>query len=204
MNKKIIRITIITIIAILLLLAVIYFLFMYKFPGSTLPSFTGKSETKQTSQNLPVGNNNTVSSSSLPAKTNNPPATSEEKTKKYLKSMAESFAERLGSYSNQSNFDNIGNLKVLMTSSMRSWADKYVAEQRKNPYSGVYQGVTTQAITSNIKDFDSAGGKADIVVQTQRVTTVGTSNPTTATQDITITLVEQNGNWLVDNATWAK
>jgi hypothetical protein len=203
MNKQTQRTIIITIIIILLLLAVVYFLFMYKFPGTVIPPVKKpvSEQSTTTNQSLP---GSTTSPTGIPVKTNVPPASSAAITQDNLVKKAESFAARLGSCSNQSNFDNVSDLKIMMTASMRSWADKYIADNQKKPYSGVYQGVTTQAVTSKVLDFDDAKGKADILVGTQKVSVTGTSSPVTTNQDITITLVKQNGNWLVDNAVWAK
>jgi hypothetical protein len=203
MNKQTQRTIIIAIIVILLLLAVVYFLFMYKFPGSIIPSAknpaSGQSTT--TSQSLPGSTSVPVTPAIKP---NVPPASSAVINQDNLIKTAKSFVERLGSYSNQSNFANISDLKVMMTASMRAWADKYIADNQKKPYSGIYQGVTTQAVTAKTLDFNDANGKADILIGTQRVSVTGTSSPVTTNQDITITLVKQNGNWLVDNAVWAK
>jgi hypothetical protein len=203
MNKQNQRTIIITIIIILLLLAVVYFLFMYKFPGSIIPSVKKpvSEQSTTTNQSLP---DSATSPEGIVVNPSAPPATSEVINQDNLVKTAKSFAERLGSYSNQSNFDNVNDLKILMTVSMRAWADKYVADNQKKPYSGVYQGVTTQAVTSKTIDFDAAKGKADILIGTQKVSVTGTSSPILTNQDITITFVKQNGNWLVDNAVWAK
>jgi len=120
------------------------------------------------------------------------------------KSIAESFSERLGSYSNQSNFSNISELKLYMTTFMQAWANQYIATNKKTAYSGIYQGMTTNAISAEINNFDSTKGAADILVHTQRVSVTGTSSPATAYQDIVITFVKQGSNWLVDNAMWKK
>ena len=87
---------------------------------------------------------------------------------------------------------------------MQSWADKYIATNRQADYSGVYQGVTTHAISSETIDFDNAKGKADFLVHTQRVTQNNDVKPVVTYQDITITFIKQNNNWLVDNAVWKK
>jgi|WetSurMetagenome_2_1015567.scaffolds.fasta_scaffold15405_5 hypothetical protein len=195
-KKRTIVITILIFIIILLLAGIIYFLFMLKSPA-TVPSAV---------VNTPA-NNNLSAAATTTVKQSTPipnakPATTEEQNKFYLEKVADAFAERLGSYSNQANFSNISDLKVYMTASMQSWADKYIATNQKNPYSGVYQGVTTRAISTEIKDYNDTAGKADILVHTQKLSVNGTSNPVTTNQDITITFVKQNSKWLVDNAKW--
>ena len=191
------------VVIILLLLIVAYFLFMYKFPGSAVIPIANKPTAAVTTNN--IGQNSTVAPTTpTPAKPSVPPASNDTITKTNLVKIAESFAERLGSYSNQSNFSNISDLKLLMTPSMQSWADKYIVANQSGAYSGVYQGVTTQAITAAIIDFDDAKGQADILVHTQKATQTGSSSPVVTYQDITITFVKQKNIWLVDNAVWKK
>jgi hypothetical protein len=203
MNKRKIEIIILSLLIVLLLAIVIYFLWLYKFPGM------GNNQViqKPVANNTIAPNNNLTATpaAATPAKPANvPPASGETITKTNLVKVAESFAERLGSYSNQANFSNISDLKLYMTSSMKSWADKYIAANKKAAYSGFYQGVTTQAVSSEVKNFDDAQGQADILVHTQKVSVNGTSSPVTVYQDITITFVKQNNVWLVDNAVWKK
>jgi hypothetical protein len=205
MNKRTIRIIIISVIVILLLLVVAYFLFMYKFPGSVIQNVINNPKTTQTvNTNLPNQTTATTTPATPAKQANAKPASSETITQTNLVKIADSFAERLGSYSNQSNFSNLSDLKVLMTASMQAWADKYIATNQKAAYSGVYQGVTTHAISAETKDFDNTNGSADIIVHTQKVAQNGTNSPVVAYQDITITFVKQGNNWLVDNAVWKK
>jgi hypothetical protein len=198
-KKRTIVITLLVLIIVLLLAGIIYFLFLFKFPSTVVP---------QPEVNKPV--NNTLPAVTTPIvkqatpTPNAQPATTEEQIKFNLAKIAASFAERLGSYSNQANFSNISDLKVTMTTSMQAWADKYIAANKKTAYSGVYQGVTTRAISTEINNYSDAQGKADILVHTQKLSVIGTSSPVTTNQDITISFVKQNNKWLVDNAVWKK
>jgi len=203
MDKRKIQIIILALLIVLLLAIVIYFLWFTKFPQAGNNKIANQ---PTTGQNTVVNKNLTPATTpeaSAP-KVNVPPASSETIAKTNLVKVAESFAERLGSYSNQANFSNISDLKLYMTASMKNWADKYVAANKKSGYSGVYQGVTTQAVSTEVKKFDDANGQADILIHTQKVSVKGTSSPVTAYQDITITFVKQNNTWLVDNAVWKK
>ena len=192
-----------TIIIALILAIVAYFLLMLKPSGSTAP----KTNVSQTSANQAALNNqaaNSVATVPVVVKKNVPPASSDTIAQTTLESEAKSFAERLGSYSNQSNFANITDLKLQMTTSMQAWADKYISTNQQAAYSGHYQGVTTHAISDEVKNFNATAGQAEILVHTQKISTNATSSPVTTYQDITITFVKQNNNWLVDNAAWAK
>ncbi|MDD5528184.1 MAG: hypothetical protein PHO56_04430 [Patescibacteria group bacterium] len=204
MNNRTFRNILIILGIIILLLIVAYFLFMFKFPGAVIPQPVKTPVVTSTNNNL-QNSAPPAAAPATPAKNPSaPPASSDTITQNNLVKIAESFAARLGSYSNQANFDNIKELKLYMTASMQSWADKYIAANQKAAYSGIYQGVTTQAISAEIANFDNAKGRADIIVHTQKVSVNGTSSPVTTQQDITITFVKQNNNWLVDNAVWKK
>ena len=126
-------------------------------------------------------------------------------TKNDLKRMAASFAERFGSYSNQSNFSNIVDLKIFMSERMREWADVYVREQRqKDPVSLIYYGITTKAVAQEIKDFDDDISQATILVNTRRREAVSSTSNTSNffEQDIIINFIQEKGAWKVDRAYW--
>jgi len=123
-----------------------------------------------------------------------------------LKQMSLAFAERFGSYSNQSNYDNIRDLKIFMTSSMISWSDSYIAElTRRNTDYKNYYGITTIAISGEVKSFDDKAGKAEVIVSTQRREINGsTSTPQTYDQNLRLVFAKENSQWKVDGAFWLK
>ena len=118
-----------------------------------------------------------------------------------MEALASSFAERYGSFSSQSNFENIIELKLVMTDSMQKWADKYVTEQKeKMPESTEYYGITTKALTT--KALSDNGTSAKYLVNTQRVETFNDGKTNMFFQEIEISLLKVNGDWKVDNAVW--
>lgn len=124
-----------------------------------------------------------------------------------LKKMAALFAERFGSYSNQSNFSNIEDLKTFMSVRMTTWADSYIAQQRKGNREKavvIYYGITTKSILSVSKKIDDEGGVAEILVKTRRRESTMSANNSSKSfnQDISITFVKEGGNWKVDTAYW--
>jgi len=127
-----------------------------------------------------------------------------EVTKTDLSRIASSFAERFGSYSNQSNYTNINDLRIFMSRRMQNWSERYVVEAKeKNPDSAIYYGVTTKAIQQDIVEYDSDVGNARILVKTQRREATGTmSNSSSYYQDIMITFIKENNIWKVDSANW--
>lgn len=119
-----------------------------------------------------------------------------------LRKMASSFAERFGSYSNHSNFSNILDLEIFMTREMKDWAEKSVQEA-KSEYKDIYYGITTNAISSEVQEFEPDAGRAVVLVNTQRKESTGSmSNSSTYYQDILITYLKERGVWKVDSAYW--
>jgi hypothetical protein len=118
--------------------------------------------------------------------------------------LATSFVERLGSFSNQSSYGNVTDLKIFMTSDMRDWADKYVAELKAQNYSGEYYGITTKVLTTKVLSYDKKAGTAKIEVTTERQEGRADSLSEPYRQNITVELIEKNGEWLVDTAYWEK
>lgn len=118
-----------------------------------------------------------------------------------------SFAERLGSYSSQSNYSNFNDLKVYgVTDNLQTWIDKYVADLKSQAKNGSnYYGIATDALTFSVSKFDEAAGKAEIVVSTQRRESTEEINGGKAyVQKLTLSLVKVNNEWLFDKAVWGK
>ncbi len=122
-----------------------------------------------------------------------------------LKRMAASFAERFGSYSNQSNFSNIIDLKIFMSQRMRQWADAYIGQQRQQGSAGdIYYGITTKAMTQEVIEFDDDLGRAAILVRTRRREAASSTRNTSNffNQNIKINFIQEKGAWKIDSATW--
>lgn len=121
-----------------------------------------------------------------------------------LARLAAAFSERFGSYSNQSDYSNIRDLKIFMSSSMKAWADEYIRQAiLKNADTSIYYGITTKAVTTEIKSYDEDSGQAEILIKTQRREATGTTaNASSFYQDIIIKFVKEDGAWKVDSAYW--
>lgn len=158
----------------------------------------GESVEKTTSAPQPTN----VSTAKLPAvqppTEPAPPLTAEEQTALSLQQVAATFAERYGSYSNQSNFQNLRDVMPLVTDSFRRTLEARIAAGTSA--SGEYNGVTTRALQSSVAVRGS--GSAEVAVKTQRETTVGTSEPTTSYETLTLTFELVGQTWKVDAAVW--
>ena len=118
--------------------------------------------------------------------------------------LASLFAVRLGSFSNQSDYGNVTDLKIFMTAGMRDWADKYIADLKAQKYSGEYYGITTNTLTTKVLSYDDQAGTAKVEVTTERQESHANTLGSTYQQKMTLDLVKNNNEWLVDNAVWAK
>lgn len=122
-----------------------------------------------------------------------------------LKIIAMSFAERFGSFSNQSNYSYLKDLKVFMSTKMQQWADDYIAKaQAEATSNAIYQGMSTKALSASNEGSISGGSReAKVIVKTQRQDATGvTSNAGSYYQDLMVNFVKENSTWKVDGAYW--
>jgi len=202
MNRKIVGIIII-IIGLILLIGFIYFMFFYN--SQELPKNAEEAsnnanlpETTETIT-LPEKNGAIVNISQPAAATTTP----EEKLKEDLKRQSSSFAERFGSFSNQSNYGNLEDLKIFMSAKMQAWSENYISREREiNIDSSIYFGVITKSISSEIKKFDENSGTAEILVSTKKSETKGRENIANYYQNIILKFIKEKEVWKVDEANW--
>jgi len=179
---------------IIILILIIYFLFFFKFnkavPEAPKPVVTEKPIVKTVVEPPKI----------LEVKQ----ATKEDLDQEAVKRLAASFAERFGSYSNHSNFQNMEDLKLFMTDKMKAWSSDFVKTQTlKQAGKTEYYGITTQAVTKKMLEYNDAAGTAKVLIQAQRREMVGQSiEPNSFAQAIEVTLLKQNGSWKVDQAYW--
>ena len=215
-NKKIL--IPLAIIILFLLAGIFYFVFFYNFGETNVPEKNvsqeqsdpvkeGDDDFNKIPVNSPdkqTGDKKTVHHSGENTTTvrNVQPLNKDNLTEMDLKKIAASFAERFGSYSNHSHYDNIKNLEAFMTDNMKEWAGNFIEEKSSREYSGNYHGITTNAVTSQIQEFNKEQGAAKVVVSTQRRERRGGEEPQTYNQDITLNFVKDNDTWKVDEAFW--
>ncbi len=121
-----------------------------------------------------------------------------------LRRLAMAFAERFGSFSNSSDFENITDLEVFMSDAMVAWAEKFVADARAGRVvSPVYFGTTTRSISAEVVAFNSSAGTAEIKVTTQRQELTGTSSGGNVYyQVLDLKFLKKAAVWKVDSANW--
>lgn len=202
-NRKKLGILII-VVGLLIIAAIIYFVFIKKPQEGALPTEPTASTTVQ----LPEPDSSDITPSDKPRNYQQYDISKEAEHNTNANDVAKlsaSFAERLGSFSNESNYRNFEDLNIFMTASMRDWADKYVEKMRAdNPYNGTYYGITTKAISTEVKSFNEAQGNAEVVIVTQRREVKLDGGENNYQQTLRLTFLKQNGQWLVDGAYWEK
>ena len=163
---------------------------------------TAVTNQNQNTNTTVIQNTNTVIN--INSNTNTAVSDPDTKTKNELRNLAMNFAEVWGSYSNQSDFENITDLKTLMTSKMSEWADSYQKNAKKNqPTSQIYYGITTKAISTALNSFNDSKGQAEFTVTCQRQESTGTvANSKIFYQDIIINFAKESKVWKVAGAYW--
>ncbi len=194
-------------IALILLLLAIALFFLMQRPAPTVPVVdvtaqgNGQSTTGLPEANDP--NRGATPAPVQPAPTETAPTAPPDDTSAILR-FAAAFTERFGSFSNQTDFVNITDLRTVMTPSMQAWADQYVADARAaSGDTTVHYGVTTRALAPTIVTFDEDAGTATVRVSTQRRQDAsGTTAAEVYYQDIILELIKTNGEWMADSAEW--
>lgn len=194
------RRTKIIILAILVLILLgVFLLWLYGRSSSALPaSRQGSSSpplttsTSATVQNTPLG-----SVGSTIDRTTNPQI-----ARAGVEAVARSFTERYGSYSNQSNFQNIEDLYPFMTASMRVSAEAFVAGERARQSSDAlsYSGITTKVL--NVKVLSQSATDARLVLTTQRTESKTGVAPRVYYQDAELVMKYARSQWNAGALVW--
>jgi len=110
---------------------------------------------------------------------------------------ARNFAERFASFSTDSGFTNLEEVKLFSTAKMIAELDEIIDAGNQ---SNEFYGVTSKVLKVDIKEINESGGQAVVTLQRQE------SKPGKADfvfyQDLELFLVKIQNNWLVDKANW--
>ncbi|MEI6627410.1 MAG: hypothetical protein WCL61_02340 [bacterium] len=117
-----------------------------------------------------------------------------------VKQLAMSFAERYGTLSNQSNFNNFTELRNFMTLGMQAKTNMVINKTIKA--TTTYDGYTTRALSSTLVKFDDKAGTANVMVGTQREHSREGVASEVYYQNILLTVIRINKEWKVDDAKW--
>ena len=113
------------------------------------------------------------------------------------------YAERLGSYSSQSEYSNFSDLKIYMTANMKAWVDQQVTILKEENRGGGYYGIETKALTSEVLSFNETAGTAEVLVLTERrESRENIGGGESFRQDINLRFVKSGDDWLISAAYW--
>ena len=113
---------------------------------------------------------------------------------------ARMFLERYGSYSNQSNFENLEDLYPFMTARLRAAEEARVLKMRAAlPAGAEYAGVSTKVVSVTLLRADSIS--AQVRAQTQR-REQSANGQRTFYQAAELTLLKAGEAWKVDGVEW--
>ncbi len=122
-----------------------------------------------------------------------------------LAKLSKSFAERFGSFTNQSRYENFTDLRLFMTDSFASWTNSYVDNLKKQHSDSInFYGLTTTALSAEPVDFDEKGGSANILVKTERREITNQGEGASYYQNLELRFKKVGSEWLVDAAYWEK
>lgn len=209
MNRNIIGLSIV-IIGMLLLAGIVYFIFIYRFDNPAADQGSGQaqgqlpaldpSQQQASSQNKPAV---TLSDAKTARIKLNSAKTKENISEDEIRRLALSFTERFGSYSNQSGYNNIEDLKVFMTSKMRDWSDDFIRQANASQSDAAsYYGINTKAITASVNSFNKSAGEAEVMVKAQRWETSGTAKNKAYYQNILVSFRVEDNTWKVNGVYW--
>jgi hypothetical protein len=134
------------------------------------------------------------------------PLTKEIKDRVILEKMVSNFIESFGSYSNQSDFQNISGLKIFATSKMQNLIDDFINQEKiKNKLTNNYFGITTKVLAIEEINSDLKETVMKFLINTQREETKeSTQNIKVFYQNVLVKLIKQGDDWKVDEVEWKK
>ncbi|PIS04948.1 MAG: hypothetical protein COT81_03680 [Candidatus Buchananbacteria bacterium CG10_big_fil_rev_8_21_14_0_10_42_9] len=118
-----------------------------------------------------------------------------------LLAVARTFAERYGSYSNQSDFENLKDVQALMTEDFVRQTQALINQSALGQNTEVYQGVTTKVVSAKIISLSDANAQVMASVQ-RKDARESTVNYQLKYQNLLLDMVKIGDGWLVNQATW--
>ncbi|EKD32794.1 MAG: hypothetical protein ACD_76C00145G0002 [uncultured bacterium] len=115
--------------------------------------------------------------------------------------LAKTFSERFGSFSTESEFQNIRDVIPLATAGYSAELESMLT---LSVTSGEYYGVSTRVISTDVISLNDAAGTASVSVNTQRQEAkVSVQNTRVYYQTIELDFVKESGVWKVSKASWS-
>jgi len=113
--------------------------------------------------------------------------------------MAELFAERYGSYSNQGEYENLRDLLPIMTARYRRSTETFLKTAEAVP-GQPFEGVTSKKVSTQIRDLDEDSAVIAVALQQER--TSGSAAPAIGYRTLRMELQLVGSDWRVDASSW--
>jgi uncharacterized membrane protein len=113
--------------------------------------------------------------------------------------MAEIFAERYGSYSNQGDYQNLRDLLPIMTARYRQETEAFLSTAETTP-GQTFEGVTSVKISTDVRSSDEDSAVIAVTLQQER--RIGSAPPTIAYRTLRMELQLVGEDWRIDKAAW--
>jgi hypothetical protein len=194
MNKKAL---ILIIVGLIILVGIIYFIFIYDFSPEDSTTTETTSTTEQNQIAPPI-----ISKTSPTITQTAEPLSLAEQSREEANKLALYFAERYGTSSSQSNFQNLVDLKVFMTESYKATTSQYVATEQAKATAADYESIVTTAVIVEFTSFSETAGTAQGLVKTKRRQTSTDGQVKDFEQDLAISLEKIGSEWKVARASW--
>jgi hypothetical protein len=124
--------------------------------------------------------------------------TQQEKEELDVIKLANFFVSMLGSYSTDANFQNVIDLKPMMTDKMQFWADNFI-KRNLDKNSNLNEYITTKVFDSKV--LNSKINKISVLVQTRREI-LSDQEKKLYNQNAIVVVRKIGVNWLVDSVEW--
>lgn len=203
MNKKLLIGLVIAAGALLVLSAIIALVVTLRYKPATPDAdiVTDQTTDTTTNQNSSNGTTTTTTTTTQPNSDNSTTATTSTTDETRIVSLANSFTERYGSYSSDTDFENVEALRSFMTDTMSQSADVFI----KQPYptaEGEFYGITTQTANVKITDYTEGASGATVEVDTRRTETKGINEAIIFSEKARLQFKKVSDSWKVDRFQW--
>lgn len=124
--------------------------------------------------------------------------TAEEQDKAAITNTVKFFVGMLGTYSPDAKFQNIADLKSMMTNKMTDWADEFVRNNLPN-IENQSESVTTTVFKTEILSYSSQSAKVMASTRREKINQAGQK---LISQEAEVELIKISEQWLVDKVEW--
>lgn len=157
----------------------------------------------------PAENVNTVNGTGQPtvnlvntaaANANSVPGTTNAQDREGIIAIARLFAERYGTSRSD---DPSVSIEPVLPFATVSLAESLNRLATRAPSTGAVVSITTTALAFTVASLNVAGGRAEVVVTTQRREETEGATPVFYAQDLALSFIREEGAWKVNSAIWA-